>query len=605
MASRILAAFALLVALGVATIGRADDTDLMWESWSPELFARAQAEQRLVILDLEAVWCHWCHVMEKTTYRDEKVVALLKSKYLTVRVDQDANPDLSNRYGDWGWPATIIFAPDGTELAKWRGYLPPERMAGLLEAFIADPTPGPSARFSPAEVAPAESPVLDETQRADLIRRSEEFYDREYGGWGSINKFIDTESMDLLLVAAEKGDAEAERRARQTFDAALNLIDREWGGIYQYSDEVDWKSPHYEKIMWYQASGLRQYAQAYALWQEPRYLSAAEDLKRFLVTRLLSAEGAFYTSQDADVDEALPGKRFYALSAEQRAQLDREPRIDTNVYARENGWAISGLAAFYNATGDQAALHAAERAAEYIVAARAIEGGGFRHGERDRAGPYLGDTLAMGQAALDLYAATGNRRWLDVADRAGTFIIAHFKDSAGGFRTTVTPEATTGAFLKDVKQIDEQVAATRFANALYRYLGTESYRVLSEHGARYLAAVAAELPRPLPGILLGDRELSEEPTHITIVGHKDSPEAATLHAAGRVFPALYKRIDWWDKREGPLPNPDVQYPELDQAAAFACTNRICSQPVFDPADLAGTVTRMLAATRGQGESMAQ
>jgi uncharacterized protein YyaL (SSP411 family) len=98
-----------------------------------------------------------------------------------------------------------------------------------------------------------------------------------------------------LLVAAEKGDAEAEKRAKQTFDAALNLIDRQWGGIYQYSDEVDWKSPHYEKIMWYQAAGLRQYAQAYALWKQPSHLAAAENLKRYLLTKLLGPGGAFYT----------------------------------------------------------------------------------------------------------------------------------------------------------------------------------------------------------------------------------------------------------------------------------------------------------------------
>jgi uncharacterized protein YyaL (SSP411 family) len=605
MASRILAAFVLVFALAAWLGARADDNGLTWESWNPELFTRAQAEQRLVILDLEAAWCHWCHVMEKTTYRDDKVVALLKSKYLAVRVDQDANPDLSSRYGDWGWPATIIFASDGTELAKWRGYLPPERMVGLLEAFIADPTPGPSARFSPNDVEPAESPLLAKSQRDDLLRRSEEFYDSANGGWGEFNKFIDTESMDLLLVAAEKGDAEAEKRAKQTFDAALNLIDRQWGGIYQYSDEVDWKSPHYEKIMWYQAAGLRQYAQAYALWKQPSHLAAAEDLKRYLLTKLLGPEGAFYTSQDADIDETFAGKRFYALTAEERAKLGREPRIDTNIYARENGWAISGLVAFFNATGDKNALDAAQRAAQYILTNRAIDEGGFRHGANDRAGPYLGDTLAMGQVALDLYAATGDRRWLDVADRAGAFIIDNFKDETGGFRTTVEREAATGAFLKDVKQIDEQVAATRFANNLHRYLGSESYRALSEHGPRYLAAAVAELPRPLPGILLSDRELSEEPTHITIVGHKDSAEAAILHAAGRAYPALYKRLDWWDKREGALPNPDVQYPELDQPAAFACTNKICSQPVFEPADLAGTVTRMLAATSANGDSIAQ
>jgi uncharacterized protein YyaL (SSP411 family) len=80
--------------------------------------------------------------MEQTTYADPKVVALLKSKYLPVRVDQDANPDLSSRYGDWGWPATIIFASDSNEIVKWRGYLPPERMAALLRAVIEDPSPG-------------------------------------------------------------------------------------------------------------------------------------------------------------------------------------------------------------------------------------------------------------------------------------------------------------------------------------------------------------------------------------------------------------------------------------------------------------------------------
>ncbi len=98
------------------------------------MFARATAEKRFVILDLEAVWCHWCHVMEKTTYADPKVQELLSEKYLPVRVDQDANPDLSSRYGDWGWPATIVFAPDGTEIAKIRGYIEPERMQALLKA---------------------------------------------------------------------------------------------------------------------------------------------------------------------------------------------------------------------------------------------------------------------------------------------------------------------------------------------------------------------------------------------------------------------------------------------------------------------------------------
>src|SRR5260370_13116420 len=84
-----------------------------WSGWGDDLFTRAAAEKRFVILDLEAVWCHWCHVMEKTTYADPEVRGLLASSYLPVRVDQDANPHLSNRYGHWRLPATIVFGPDG------------------------------------------------------------------------------------------------------------------------------------------------------------------------------------------------------------------------------------------------------------------------------------------------------------------------------------------------------------------------------------------------------------------------------------------------------------------------------------------------------------
>jgi uncharacterized protein len=587
--------FATAAALCVLVLSPAEAEELEWNPWSPDLFAKAASEHRFVILDLAAVWCHWCHVMEQTTYRDPKVVELLKSNYLTVRVDQDANPDLSNRYGDWGWPATIVFAADGTEIVKRRGYIAPKAMVSMLEAIIDDPSPGPSVIDEP-DVVPATTALLSEERRADLVARSNDMFDPKYGGWGKIHKFIDPESMDWELLLAEKGDPAAAQRARRTLDAALNLIDREWGGIYQYSDELDWKSPHYEKIMSFQASGLRQYAAAYSLWNDPDNLEAARDLQRYLLTTLRSPDGAFYTSQDADVDEALTGKAFYALTASERESLGKQPRTDTHVYARENGWAISGLAAYYAATGDTAMLAAAETAARWVLANRGLEGGGFRHGDEDRGGPFLGDTLAMGQAALDLYAATGKREWLDVATKAGTFIDTHFRDEAGGFLTTVEPEGKLGVFLKPAKPLEEQVAATRFANILYRYMGTQSYRSLAEHGGRYLtSATILDVPRPLPGVLVADAELSNEPTHITIVGHKDDQRSAVLHAAARRFPAIYKRIDWWDKREGPLPNPDVQYPELDEPAPFACTDRICSQPVFDPEDLAKTVTQMLAA----------
>lgn len=560
-----------------------------WSGWDDELFARATSEKRFVILDLEAVWCHWCHVMEKTTYANPEVQELLASKYLPVRVDQDANPDLSSRYGDWGWPATIVFGPDGTEIAKIRGYIEPERMQALLKAIIDDPSPGPSVGEA-FEVKPSTSAFLNKEQRAELTRNFDESWDDKLGGWGENQKYIDADSMDLAITRAEAGDANAVKRARQTLDAAIALIDPVWGGVFQYSEADSWSHPHFEKIMSFQAQYLRQYSQAYALWKDPKYLAAAGDIERYLAAFLTSPDGAFYVSQDADLDHDTDGHKYYALSDSERRKLGM-PRIDKNRYARENGWAISGLAAYYDIANDPRALEIAVRSAKWVIDNRALPDGGFRHGDKDRGGPFLGDTVAMGQAFLDLYAATGNRDWLTSAAKAGDFV-ATFRDDAGGFLTSKTSEGKTGVFAKPAKLMDDQVQVARFMNLLNRYYGNDLYREQASHAMCYLASASAEMMRPLPGVLLSDEELAVEPTHMTIVGHKDDPKAQALHAIARALPARYKRLEWLDLREGKLPNPDVEYPDLGEPAAFACSNRICSFPSFNAEELQATVKQM-------------
>ena len=112
---------------------------------------------------------------------------------------------------------------------------------------------------------------------------------------------------------------------------------------------------------------------------------------------------------------------------------------------------------------------------------------------------------------------------------------------------------------------------------------------------KYLAAYAQAAPGQLQSeILLADRELSAAPIHITVVGHKADPAAIELHAAALRYPSDYLQIDWWDRDEGPLPNPEIQYPPLDRAAAFACSASACSMPVYDPAALAPAVRSALA-----------
>ncbi len=571
---------------GPAQADEAKDHPVGWQDWTADVFARAGQENRYIILHMAAVWCHWCHVMEDTTYRDPAVLKLIGAKFIPVRVDQDSHPELSYRYENWGWPATIMFDKDGNEIFRRQGYLPPELFAKLLVAVIEDPSALPAAgldataRRGEHALATATREKLDELYGAA--------YDAIHGGFGTVHRFVHGDTVEYALMRSRPLRRQADPAtyadmARRTLAGAAWLIDPVWGGMYQYSDAADWSSPHFEKLMNIQRDALRSYVLAHQITGDPAALIAGRAIARWLLERMRAPDGGFYVSQDADVDRAVTGKMFYALDAAGRRQF-REPRIDRNLYARESGWAASALAALYDVTGERVYLDAATRAVDWAVAHRRAPSGGFGHARAAADDVHLGDTLAIGEAALALHRSTGDRRWLVLALETARAIDGSFRDSNGGFVVRQPDANAIGVLRKPVKQVDENVAAVRFFNLLHRYTADATLRAAAEHGMAWLVALARN-DMVLPGALLADDELAREPAHVTIVGAKDDPQAQALHAAARRYPTRYLRIEWWDRREGPLPNPDVDYPELPQAAAFACANGVCSLPVFTPADV--------------------
>jgi uncharacterized protein len=587
----ILGALSSALAVSCAHPEPAPPPALEWQGWSDELFARAGREERLVILHLGAVWCHWCHVMEETTYKDPRVLALLARGYIPVHVDQDARPDLSSRYEDYGWPATIIFNSRGEELAKLQGYIKPERMAALLEAFIKDPSPGPSARPEKA-FAYGEASALSPGLKAELEATYLEGYDAERGGWGRVHKYLDSDTAELALRRAAAGDKAAAAMADKTLRAALALIDPVWGGVFQYSDSGVWENPHFEKIMALQSSCIRRYAEAYARLGEPAYEKAARDVARFLRDFLKSPEGAFYTSQDADVVRGEHSAEYFALDDAGRRRRGL-PKIDVHRYARENGWAIEALASLYAATGDELYLADARAAAAWVEGNRALPGGGFRHDAADPAGPYLADTLAMGRAYLALYRVTAEREWLAKAGAAADFIDASFtpKDTPG--YTTARPAgAGTKKPMAPVLKLDENISLARFAGLLRRHSGDEKRRAMAERAMRYLASpdVAKSVPSASAGILLADDELGRAPAALVIVGRKDDPRARALFAAARPGALLHLRLEWWDEREGALPGAPA-LPEVEAPAAIFCGESGCAAPITSPDALSRELPR--------------
>jgi hypothetical protein len=369
----------------------------------------------------------------------------------------------------------------------------------------------------------------------------------------------------------------------------MKLIDPVWGGIYQYSTDGDWDHPHFEKIIPVQAENIRMFALAASRWNEPQWLQVAQKTRGYIRDFLTSPDGAFYTSQDADVVPGEHSGEYFALDDASRRKLGI-PRVDQNIYARENGLVITALAAIYAASRDASSLADARRSAEWMVSHRALPGGGFRHGEKDAAGPYLADTLAMARAFLALYTVTAERAWLVRAEEAATFMDSHFR-SAVGFATAV---AAHGAPLPPKAQVDENIALVRFANLLHAHTGKPAHRAMAEHAMRCLASPALiELQGyGTSGILIADRELRTEPAHITIVGSKDDPSSRALFTAAlRAAPPM-SRIEWFDLREGPLPRMDVEYPKLESPAAFLCADGSCSRPMNTPAELVEKLAKL-------------
>jgi uncharacterized protein YyaL (SSP411 family) len=268
------------------------------------------------------------------------------------------------------------------------------------------------------------------------------------------------------------------------------------------------------------------------------------------------------------------------------------PRIDRHVYARENGWAIEALCTLHAVSGDAEPLDRARAAARFVLEHRALDGGGFRHDEKDVAGPYLGDTLAIGRAFLALYAVTAEREWLVRARDCAKFIAGAFDDGTAGLRTANPAPNTPAAWAGD-RQLDENIAAVRFAGLLFSYTGDAAVRVLAERAMRYVSSpdIAEAKGFGTGGILLADRELAEDPLHVTIVGGKQDGRAAELFRVAIRHPVFHKRVEWFDPAEGPLPNADVEYPKLEGPAAFLCVNGACSAPMASADQLRAALER--------------
>ena len=562
-----------------------------YRPWEKATFDKAASEQRLLLVTVVTEWCHWCHVMDEKTWGDPAIGKLVAERFVVVRVDADARPDLAERYADWGWPALALLTPDAQPVTEWRGYQEARRFEAQLRGYLKDLDEGRPLARAPAVIDETPAPLahIRDFTRAQLDR----FYDVEQGGWGKPQKYpMWAPVAHALFVGAVDGDAAALARAKQTLDGELHLIDGVDGGMYQYSLEGVWTAPHYEKLAEINGLAMENLADAWAATGDERYLRGARDLARYALTVLRRDDGAFFANQDADVGtrgehERVLGKRYYALPAEQRRKLGT-PFIDRHVYASHNGRLAAGLARLAAVTSDASLKDAAIQAVDVVLRAHRV-GDGFSHDEGgdDDGVLHLADQVAMGQALLLLGELTGQARYRLEALKTARFLVATLEDhERGGFYAQTATDDDVGVFAARRKPYKQNGEAARLVTKIGRL---EEDAALITAGERALTAFASEglvkeEYRAVGEVLLALEEQLREPLRFSVVGGDDDATRALLASSLKVW-APHRLID--------VQAPGKKYPDLGKPALYICGTTFCSPPISDPAAVPAKAARYL------------
>ena len=322
-----------------------------WHAWGEAAFARAQSEDKPILLDIGAVWCHWCHVMDRESYEDAEIAALINELFVAVKVDRDERPDVDARYqaavsaisGQGGWPLTAFLTPDGRPYFGGT-YIPRDDRygrPGMGRVLLAMAQVWRERRNEALETAGSVMAAIEHNESfsgrngamslalvdkiADAIVAQ---FDPRNGGFGSQPKFPHPAALDLLLeVAVNRGN----ERAREVFTTTLEkmarggVYDQLAGGFHRYSVDERWVVPHFEKMIYDNTELIRNYVHGYQSFVREDFLSIAREIVAWLDATMTDRElGGFYGSQDADVGLDDDGDYFTWTLDEARTVLSGE-----------------------------------------------------------------------------------------------------------------------------------------------------------------------------------------------------------------------------------------------------------------------------------------
>jgi uncharacterized protein len=299
-----------------------------WNEWGAEAFDLAAKEDKPILLDIGAVWCHWCHVMDRESYEDPSLAKVINEHFVAVKVDRDERPDVDSRYqaavqaisGQGGWPLTAMLTPDGKPFFGGTYFPRDDRYGrpGFERVLLTMVDVWKNRRTEALESAASVIAAIEHGEtfagRAGslslgivdkLVESALKQFDPRHGGFGSQPKFPHPAAIDLLIdVAGRTGNEAARQAAVVTLEqmARGGVYDQLAGGFHRYSVDERWVVPHFEKMLYDNAGLLANYVHAFQSFVDANAARVARDIIRWLDEVMTDRErGGFYASQDADL----------------------------------------------------------------------------------------------------------------------------------------------------------------------------------------------------------------------------------------------------------------------------------------------------------------
>ena len=583
------------------------DHEIAWRAWGPAAFEEAKRLDRLVLLDITAVWCHWCHVMDETSYSDPDVIRLLNTEFIPIRVDSDRYPQVRDRYVSGGWPTTAVLTAGGHVLAS-RTYLAPRDLRRMLadlrelyrtsrrdverKAAEAERDVAKTWTREPPDTAGSASAQTLVAKTLDVLREGE---DKENGGFGTAPKFHNADAIAFLLrEARSRSDPGLRSTALRAVDGALHLEDSVWGGFYRYATSADWKQAHYEKLLEGNAAVLRSLSDAYRETGDRRYREAARRTSHYAAKWLADGRhGGWFGSQDADVGSReararfTAGEDYYILGERVRRTLGL-PHVDSTIYADANASMASAVIAGVR-TGALPAedLASARGALDRLWKDLLLPDGSLAHawaGGRRLSAGLLTDQVAAGLALLDAYEVSGDTLFLVRARGLKRWVRGHLEDpTAGGFRYAVLDTLSIGRARAGERPPEANVDAANFFLRSYWLEGDPADRASAERSLEWLRSGKTVVADPATALLA--ERIAGTPVRIAVVGSsRDAPTQALREAAFRTLvPDVVVRL--FDSGGPGARWGDVELPQKPAPALYLCGDRACAPPVTNPDDV--------------------